>query len=88
MRHIIVAHRYEHATWYRRELYKELGGCIETTIVIDNTYALHGLVNVTVYVLNAPRHVMTPREEENRFYALQMLAQQSCRLTIKEVTLP
>ncbi len=88
MKHIIVAHRYEHAQWYRRELCKELGGRVEALIVIDNVHALYGLVDVTVHVLNAPRHVITMREEQSRFYAMQILAPQAHRITIKEIELP
>lgn len=94
MKHIIVAHRYEHATWFRNELMRELKDqCLDVrnadvSIVIGNIYRLHGLINATVYVLDAPRYTLSAQQRENRFYAKQILYPQAHRITIKEIELP
>lgn len=88
MKHVIVAHRYEHARWFIAELRRELKMNIIPNVVIDRVQPLHGLINATVYVLNASRAELTQRERENRYSALEILAPQSHRITIKEIDLP
>lgn len=86
MKHIIVAHRYEHATWFITNVLKVPRS--ETFIIIERIYALMGLHNYKVWILNAPRTTLTQRELDNRRRATEILAGQKHRIEIEEYTLP